>query len=288
MIILKAIGAFFVKIWRWIKDTAWVQPLLIVGAIFAVIFSIPYITDWANSFNLTSTNSFYNAQKRNLEGETDDLKTSDSPADQLANNIQTNMQNYYAASSSTTFSSFDTATYGEKFFLIFADSTNTTSKTAEGGFRYLSDNWNKYGYVPSDKGNFKYYTIFKDDTSTNDNDYTDTGSAFTRFLSIHVDLFQTTMQHLIEAPYKTRAAISEDNYLKYGFSGSSYDSFPIPTVCLVDYSKAAIEAGRAGLSEVLFTVSGETDIARASLLINMWNHIDAYSTDTTNLFTKIS
>ena len=37
MIILKAIGAFFVKIWRWIKDTAWVQPLLIVGAIFAAL-----------------------------------------------------------------------------------------------------------------------------------------------------------------------------------------------------------------------------------------------------------
>ncbi len=92
MIILKAIGAFFVKIWRWIKDTAWVQPLLIVGAIFAVIFSIPYITDWANSFNLTSTNSFYNAQKRNLEGETDDRQASDSPADKLANSIQTNTQ----------------------------------------------------------------------------------------------------------------------------------------------------------------------------------------------------
>ncbi len=51
--------------------------------------------------------------------------------------------------SRTTFSSFvHLDTYGEKFFLIFADSTNTTSKTAEGGFRYLSDNWNKYGYIP--------------------------------------------------------------------------------------------------------------------------------------------
>src|SRR5574344_2269684 len=44
MEILKKIAAPFVAIWRWIKETAWVQPLLIVGVIFAVIFSIPSIT----------------------------------------------------------------------------------------------------------------------------------------------------------------------------------------------------------------------------------------------------
>ncbi len=284
MIILKAIGAFFVKIWRWIKDTAWVQPLLIVGAIFAVIFSIPYITEWANGFNLTSTNSFYNAQKRNLEGETNDA-ASDSPADKLANSIYTNTVTKFYENNATDFVDLDT--YGDKFFLIFADSANTTSKTAEGGFRYLSDNWNQYGYIPSDGKAFKYYTIFKDDTSTNDDNYTDNGSAFERFLSIHVDLFQTTMEHLMTAPYKTRAAIGDDNYLKYGFDGSDYSSFPVPTVALVDYTDTAVKDGRAGLSEVLFTISGETDTARANLLINMWNHTDAYSKDTTNLFTRL-
>jgi hypothetical protein len=49
MKVLKAIGDFFVRIWRWIKETAWVQPLLIVGAIFAIIFSIPYFTKWISS-----------------------------------------------------------------------------------------------------------------------------------------------------------------------------------------------------------------------------------------------
>ena len=43
MKILRVIGAFFVKIGRWIANTAWVQPLLIVGGIFGIIFSIPYI-----------------------------------------------------------------------------------------------------------------------------------------------------------------------------------------------------------------------------------------------------
>ena len=53
MVVLRAIGGFFARIGRWIKETAWIQPLLIVGAIFAVIFAIPHIIDgvkgWFNS-----------------------------------------------------------------------------------------------------------------------------------------------------------------------------------------------------------------------------------------------
>lgn len=40
-----ALAKFFGAIWGWIKNTAWVQPLLIVGLIFAVIFSIKPITN---------------------------------------------------------------------------------------------------------------------------------------------------------------------------------------------------------------------------------------------------
>ena len=40
MVVLSAIGRFFKKIWDWIKQTAWIQPLLIVGIIFGVIFIV--------------------------------------------------------------------------------------------------------------------------------------------------------------------------------------------------------------------------------------------------------
>ena len=46
MNIIKSISAMITKFWRWITETAWVQPLLIVGGIFAVIFSIPKFTTW--------------------------------------------------------------------------------------------------------------------------------------------------------------------------------------------------------------------------------------------------
>lgn len=51
---LKVIGTPFIKLWTWIKETAWVQPLLIVGIIFAIIFSIPSITSWVQSWNFGS------------------------------------------------------------------------------------------------------------------------------------------------------------------------------------------------------------------------------------------
>lgn len=69
---LKVIGTPFIKLWTWIKETAWVQPLLIVGIIFAVIFSIPSITSWVQSWNFGSdTYTFLQNKKLSLEGMTD-------------------------------------------------------------------------------------------------------------------------------------------------------------------------------------------------------------------------
>lgn len=63
-IILAAIGEFFARIWRWIVETAWIQPLLIVGTIFGVIFSIPSISSWISETSETSGQyKFYNKHK---------------------------------------------------------------------------------------------------------------------------------------------------------------------------------------------------------------------------------
>ena len=65
MVVLRAIGRFFARIGRWIKETAWVQPLLIVGGIFAIIFSIPYLTKWVKSwFSETSASEKYYTSKK--------------------------------------------------------------------------------------------------------------------------------------------------------------------------------------------------------------------------------
>ena len=50
MVVLRAIGRFFARIGKWIRDTAWVQPLLIVGGIFALIFAIKPTVNWVKSW----------------------------------------------------------------------------------------------------------------------------------------------------------------------------------------------------------------------------------------------
>lgn len=297
MILLKSIGAFFTKIWRWIKETAWVQPLLIVGAIFAIIFSIPYITEWAQSWTGNAANSFYTSNQLTINGETSlEEANSDTAADQLTNSLYTNsVTNYIDKDKPTESVSFDTS-YGTKFFVAYINSSSSTSTDMESGFKYLSDHWNdsNYGLNAHDDADygFKMYTIFTDEESDNDDDYTYNlggASAFYRYLDIHSTFFQTVGEDLMDAPYYTNEGLTNDNYNKLMLASVSdttdpRSSFPIPTVFLVDYSPKAIAQGRAGVSEVIFSLEGSTQTEQAKNLMYMWNHTDAYSVDRNNPF----
>ena len=62
--VLFAIGRFFRNIWRYIMTNAWIQPILIVALIFAIIFGltgIPALIDEVKSwFDDTSDNRIKN------------------------------------------------------------------------------------------------------------------------------------------------------------------------------------------------------------------------------------
>jgi hypothetical protein len=284
MVILKAIGAFFVKIWRWIKDTAWVQPLLIVGAIFAVIFSIPSITSWANAWSGNATNSFYNSSKKTLEGE--GKTNGSSEADKLTQLIQDNRSKDATAAKPADYD----LSYGTKFFLIYVNGTDSTSKANEKAFKYLSENWNTGVFLNKSTYDFKYYTIFSDDTSSNDDDteMKSLGTAFERYLINNCPFFNQSFDQLTNAPYYKNSKSAETDYDKFTLqqldaTKTLTSQFYIPSITLVDYSQEAIDAKRQGLSEALFSVSGETDSAKAKTLINMWNHLDS-ATD--NIFSS--
>ena len=65
--VLFAIGRFFRNIWRYIMTNAWIQPILIVALIFAIIFGltgIPALIDEVKSwFDDTSDNRIKNQKK---------------------------------------------------------------------------------------------------------------------------------------------------------------------------------------------------------------------------------
>ncbi len=273
MIVLKAIGAFFVKVWRWIKETAWVQPLLIVGAIFAVIFSIPYITEWVNSWGYGTPGTFFNSKKQSLEGQVASGEDgADSKADIIINDVWENTQHAYNGE----WDKIDSKAFGDKFFLVFTGDDCSGCTSAEEGFDALDDEWGDI-LVPEDYSTHKsltFYTINTSETSSNDENYEEPAGyndkAFYRFLDKHLSFFNETGYVLENAPYKNNKSVGDTSYENY--STPKFSDFTVPTILLVDYTKAAEDQNRGGVCEVLFGVSGSTKLDKARELLNMWNH----------------
>ena len=293
MVILKAIGGLFTRIWRWIKETAWVQPLLIVGGIFAVIFSIPRITEWVQSMGIGSASAYYSGYKVKLEGET---KGADivSDADKLTmalwensnlDNAPKDTVDTWAKYQTVLSTSEVTKKYGKKFFVFYVSDDCSTCETIQPAVKALQEDWN-YRFIPKDGGSFKMYTIFTDDTSSNDDDF-DLESeqhAFVRYLDkFNENGFWSEIGGRLqdETPYKTNASIGDSDYTH--LADGDHDGFATPTIFLVDFSEEAFELGRPGVSEVLFGVSGSDKFEKASLLMKMWNHTDK---DTQNPFSS--
>ncbi len=301
MNILKAMNASLTKLWRWIRETAWVQPLLIVGAIFAVIFSIPKATAWVQSFGVGTSTAYYMAQRKTLEGETKEIGDISSEADKLTyalmkwSNFADQGTEYetYDAWKTAFDASSEKATIekagGEKFFLVYVAKDNTASDEAQEGFETLEDNWGTR-YVAADKRSFAFSTIYTDEDSTNDEDFVidSEKTAFNRYLVKFDDLgfFSDAGARFDLCPYKKNASLTtSSNYDNFTDAGTKLDasSFVKPTVILIDFSKEAFDLGRVGVSEVLFGVSGDKSYDKATLLMKMWNHT---SDDTSNQFSK--
>ena len=162
MKVLRAIGNFFVRIGRWIRDTAWVQPLLIVGGIFAIVFSIPYITKWVQSWYVAGAEDveYYDNFKLSLDG----CDTKDSKADKLLQ--------YLIDRNNGDATDKQIEDYGDKFFISFVQEDCASCESNYYGFEYLQKNWDKNGYDIDDNNKFGLdlsYTLTGNNPSKNGN-----------------------------------------------------------------------------------------------------------------------
>ena len=243
MIVLRAIGNFFLRIGRWIKETAWVQPLLIVGGIFAIIFSIPYISSWVSSWFIggSESNSFYSNYKVSLSGA--DKKESD------ANKLLEYMTAPLAEASES-----DKSKWGEKFYLVFVQEDCSGCESIYKGFEGLKNDWGKGEFAaPADyegpKYDFKIHTIFVDSEEDIDNE---TKNLFKDYYFNECDaLFEDLVADMQENNYAKKKGASYTNELQ---TITDIDKFATPTVFLFDPSNAN---NQLGVSEVLFTVPGK-------------------------------
>ena len=286
MKVLRAIGGFFAKIGRWIRDTAWVQPLLIVGGIFAIIFAIPSITKWVQSWFTSgdAATSFYkkNGYMSLTNGKADGT---DSDAYKLLS---------FIFADDADKSQADYNKYGDKFFVTFVEEGNATCESVYMGWEAAKKNWgstagfkevkDKDGNTVGTAGEFKLYTIFIDEVNDDDEKV---------FWKLMDNQFASEFAELsiLENPYKANnSSISYESIANSGstdISGSA--TFSSPTTLLFDKefaSKATVANGYSQINdnykvaEIIFDVADKgstgTNIGLARTIWDCWNHIGQF------------
>ena len=147
--VLGVIGGFFAKIGRWIANTAWIQPLLIVGGIFAIIFSIPYIKQGIenaqNSNQVDEDIEYYKARAISLDG---------------AENHESKMDTLLTYLEEDNFEKVKEE-FGTRFFLTLATEDCAYCKECVAGYTYLNDHFSEFEL----EGEFKLYSFMIDTTN---------------------------------------------------------------------------------------------------------------------------
>lgn len=257
MKVLRAIGNFFARIGRWIRDTAWVQPLLIVGGIFAIIFSIPYITNWVGSwFEVNQSEKYYKDHQLSLKN-CDEKK---SEADGIFQ--------YLVDISNGTDTEKQAKKYGSKFFLAFVQEGCSGCESGYEGFSTLQSNWNKLGYDIEGDEPFKLHSIFVDEE---DKDIENVDSLFEEYFLTrnYAEVFEDAVEVAQSSEYceNQGPSNSSNTYWAIADKMDNPDGFQTPTTFLVDNEN--------GIIEVLFDfegTDGSDKYAKALTLCDAWNH----------------
>ncbi len=266
--VLGALGGAFVAIWRWIKETAWVQPLLIVGLIFAVIFSIPSIVDGFRGISdrKNSPDAFYKKYQVSLKG------AENSDAQKLFHDIYEELNE----PNSTNLA-------GDKFLIVFVQGDNKCGAcdSAQKGFEYLMEH--ESTFITSGP-TFKLKTIFTDEelTRRDKEDWKkedtvpedDTAkSAFEAFLSRNAvyNYLSEIATSAANAPYfVSEEFMWEDDILEILTSPAQ---FKTPTLIQVDFTGSPETAepveGRNPIT-AYFGVNGDSANSLADYIANAW------------------
>jgi len=283
---LKALGTPFVKLWRWIKETAWVQPLLIVGIIFGVIFSIPSITSWVSSWDFgDDTYTWLQDQKMSLKGVTDTTTEGDAYTFfEKFNEAESAWQTGDKAKAKSTLEEY-TGSQNKMFLYFYKEDSNCAdindasnylehegwqAKVTDKASTLYGENANKYNQ------GFKYKSIHveeKIDVEADDHTYDDfsafeyllVSKAYNSYFNTIWDVAQTCnyYKNLDTSSAKTTFTSNIDNIIKKDSYLSS-----TPYIVLIDMSDA--NATRHIVTNVFFSVTGTTKYTKADFLAHAW------------------
>ena len=267
MFVLKAIGRFFAKIGRWIRDTAWVQPLLIVGGIFAIIFSIPKIVSWVDSMNEESNaaQTYFEKKIVNSQGKEGDL-SKDSALDKFLSVLSNNDNAYDTKEKSYDAINDALKLNGEKhFFVLFVDKTDSCNALYT-GLNYLESNWENDEFKDL-KGKFTYRAIYTDAIDDYDESTNLFEDAYDRYN------FETLASDLYSTQFAENKRYDQGDANHYDVLASSASGFAVGTVLYFDYEADAYDnVSTFGLRSCFTSsdVAGSSEYERAQKLAEAW------------------
>ena len=132
------------------------------------------------------------------------------------------------------------------------------------------------------EGEFKLITIYTDAVSEDD----DTVNLFNEVWVNHMELFEdfARSDYLETTFYAKNKNYKTDNYINSFVGSSDTKTCPMsaPLVMYFDFSannpfkKAGTVDRIAGLSDVIFSVEGSSDLEKARTLKNCWAHADIF------------
>lgn len=260
MFILRAIGNFFARIGRWIRDTAWVQPLLIVGAIFGLIFSIPHLIDWVQSWFTQGVESerFYSTYQYSLNNAQD----GNSQVDKLFEAIKDGTANEFVGA--------------DKFFLSFVKEDCAICEDQYEGYKLLTSNWGKGEFADLKGEKFKIVTIYIDsEKEINGEDE----NLFKYCWENHSYLFEQFTENYENSEYaQFKGYTSGCTAFTNLFDPDADGNFKIetPSTFFFDFSGSTEWSWEGnnieGLSEIMFSIPGDDGFDRARVLHDCWLH----------------
>lgn len=258
----------FIKLWNWIKETAWIQPLLIVGIVFGIIFSISPIVKACSTEDTEKEYTFYADREQSLENVFTDIDNCE------AVNLLTNIYNAQSLVEEKTYDSTEAQEAieklpAEKFFLMFYSKDCEACKNSSDAFEYLVENWGE-GYFKSKtdtQEKFEMYTINTLQEVKNKEDKDEV--AFPELLENVPEFFENAGAEIRQSPYYINGKIDNTNLTN--FSDANQDAFPVPTLLLIDFTSAEAR----GYQQLTFTIpgkNGDTGAAsKAMTLMDCWN-----------------
>lgn len=285
---LKKLATPFIAVGRWIKETAWVQPLLIVGIIFAIIFSIPSITSAIQNAQKGASDDilWYQNHQLSLDGTADD-DDKDSQANVFFKDFDTAQDFWTKGNKTEAKATLDKYSDNEgKFFLFFVQDGCTACNEAKEASQYLIDNWSDLIGNETDKTytSFKYQSIIADQTVDSDNydktkpfDFLLGDGNFLRFADqcnyvgtinnyyIHSD---STVQNTIKT--NLDALVSSDPT-----SSSLSSNFQTPFIVLIDTTEE--NTTTSIIKTLFFSCEGDNRFDRATFLANCWKSEKKFS-----------